>query len=100
MSQSERTPIAPEVPNLPPEAIEFAKAVGKLCDEYNIRDLTMEVRVDRFAKNSNEYRSDIVSDVKVVVSKQDGRGRPRTRINVQASMTVTVPIVSEPDSSN
>lgn len=92
-----RCSIAPHVPNLPPEAIEFAEAVGQLCEKYSIRNLEMEVEVDRFTRD-HKYREDIVSDMSVTVSTMDGRGRPRKRINVRAKLHVSVPIIWEPDS--
>ncbi len=94
---SSRCSIAPHVPNLPPEAIEFAEAVGQLCEKYSIRNLAMEVEVDRFTRD-HQYREDIVSDMSVTVSTMDGRGRPRKRINVRAKLHVSVPIIWEPDS--
>ena len=94
---SSRCSIAPHVPNLPPEAIEFAEAVGQLCEKYSIRNLAMEVEVDRFTRD-HQYREDIVSDMSITVSTMDGRGRPRKRINVRAKLHVSVPIIWEPDS--
>ena len=94
---SSRCSIAPHVPNLPSEAIEFAEAVGQLCEKYSIRNLTMEVEVDRFTRD-HQYREDIVSDMRVTVSTMDGRCRPRKRINVRAKLHVSVPIIWEPDS--
>lgn len=94
-----RCSIAPHVPNLPPEAIEFAEAVGQLCEKYNIQKVAMEVEVDRFTRE-HEYREDIVSDMTINVSTLDRRGRPRKQIYVQAKLYVSVPIVWEPDSTN
>jgi hypothetical protein len=98
-SDSSRCSIAPHVPNLPPEAIEFAEAVGKLCEKYNIQKVAMEVEVDRFTRE-HEYREDIVSDMTINVSTLDRRGRPRKQIYIQAKLYVSVPIVWEPDSTN
>lgn len=94
-----RCSIAPHVPNLPPEAIEFAEAVGQLCEKYSIAKVDMKVEVDRFTRE-HEYREDIVSDMTINVSTIDRRGRPRKKIYVQAQLYVSVPIVWEPDSTN
>ncbi len=98
-SKSSRCSIAPHAPDLPPEAIEFAEAVGRLCDQFNIRKLEMKVEADRFSK-TGQYRDDIVSDLTIHVSKTDGRGRPRTQIYAMANIHVSVPIVWEPSSTD
>lgn len=97
-----RCSIAPHVlpfASVPQEAVDFAQAVGQLCDQYGIRDLSMDIRVDRFTRE-HEYREDIVSDMKITVSTMDGRGRPRKRIHINAAINVAVPIVWEKDSTN
>ena len=94
-----RCSIAPSVPSIPAEAIEFAEVIGRLCEQYGIANVAMKVQVDRFNRNG-EYKEDVVTDMTITVSTMDGRCRPRKRISVQADMHVSVPIVWEKDSTN
>ena len=96
--------IAPEVPKIPAEAVEFAKAVGALAEQYGLSKVDMSIEIDT-GYGSKYYDRDfpsetIVERMKVSVSKKDGRGRPRTQIYVQAEMHVSVPVVWEPNSTS
>lgn len=90
-------------PHFPPQAAEFAKAVGDLAKQYGIRQVALDIRVD--TGYGTPYwdevpRRDVVERIKILVSHKDGRGRPRTQITLMADINVRVPIVNEPNSSN
>jgi hypothetical protein len=38
--------IAPDVPEMPTEAIEFAEEVGKLAEKYEMRSVEMDIQID------------------------------------------------------
>lgn len=90
-------------PHLPPQAVEFAKAVGDLAKQYGIRQVDLDIRVDTGYGTpywDETPRRDITEHLKVHVSHEDGRGRPRTQIHIMADIQVRVPVVNEPNSSN
>ena len=96
--------IAPEVPRIPAEAVEFSKAVAALAEQHGLSKIDMEIEVDT-GYGSKYYdrdftRETIVERMKVNVSRKDGRGRPRLQVYVQAEMHVSVPIVWEPNSTD
>ena len=94
--------IAPVVPRIPSEAVEFSKSVAALAERYGISDVAMTIEVDTGYGSRYQDRDfpgeKIVERMKVNVSRKDGRGRPRTQIYVQAEMHVSVPVVWEPNS--
>lgn len=90
------------VPPIPETAIEFAKALGDLADKYCLQTIDASIRINTGADSIYEQRRDkgelIREEIKVFVSKRDGRGRPRTKITLSANMLVETAIVNEPDS--
>ena len=79
------------IPSIPSNAIEFAKRVGDLADEYGIEKATIEIPFRRDGDSGN---------LRFGISKKDGRGRPRTQIGVTGEITVHEWVVREPDSTN
>lgn len=94
-----RCSVALVVPEIPTEAFDFASEVGSLCDKYNIRSLSMDVRLDKWTSD-HKYRPQIATDIKVFVSTKDGRGRPCKNVALQANVSVTAQIETNPESSN
>lgn len=93
--------IAPDVPEMPPEAIEFAKEIGELADKYGLREVEMNIRIDTgFASKYRDRKETITEKLSVWVSKKDGRGRPRTKISVSSDITLRANVIWEPDTSN
>ena len=99
---SENIELAPVVPTIPEEAVEFARAVGKLAEQYGLASVAMNIAVDTgyYSKYGDRLRAgeSIAEKLKVSVSRKDGRGRPRTKIFVEAEISVCIPVVDEPDS--
>lgn len=95
------TSIAPDVPMIPQEAIDFAKEVGALAEKHGLNHIQMEIRVDT-GYGTKYHRSEqiIQENMTVTVSRRDSRGRPRTQIAVQAEMKVFVDVVHEQDSTD
>lgn len=96
--------IAPEVPRIPSEAVEFSKAVAALAEQYGLCKVSMDIEVDTGCGSKyydREFPGEtVVERMKVNVSRKDGRGRPRLQIYVQAEMHVSVPVVWEPNSTD
>lgn len=91
------TDFAPAIPKIPQEAIDFAKAVGELAVKYEIRDATIELRMDTL-HGSRLKGSKIQETMKFHISKRDGRGRPRLKLSVSADMHISADVINEPDS--
>ena len=95
---------SPDAPEIPEEAIEFAKAVGSLADQHGLRDVDMTIRIDTGYGTkywiAAEPRRRVQETMRVLVSLKDGRGRPRTQVSIRADVSVSLEIVHEPDSSN
>jgi len=97
-SPTEQSKFAPEVPQIPQVAREFAAELGKLTVKYRIRDAKVEVRLPRdYRERPNEQ---IEETMTITVSNEDGRGRPRQQVRVTADVRVSLPIVYEPDSTD
>ena len=93
------TSFAPDIPEIPEDAIEFAKAVGELAAKYSIRDATITMRVD--TGSGSRYRDKNVQQVMTaVISRVDGRGRQRTKIRISCEMSLHADVVNEPDSTS
>ena len=92
-------PIAPDAPEIPANAIEFARRVAELTEEYNIRDATIEMRIDKCA-DALPAGHRAAEKMRISISRRDGRGRPRMQVDVAADITVSVPMIWEQDSSN
>lgn len=94
--------LAPVVPKIPGEAIEFARRVGALCEEFGLRQAEMSFRIDTGygSKYGNRIRDgeSIAERMTLVISRRDGRGRPRTQISVKADIEISVSVVHQPDS--
>ena len=97
--------IAPDVPSIPEDAVEFAKAVGQLAEQYNLSRVSMKIEVDtgygsKYRNRGGIKGETVVETMGITVSRKDGRGRPRTQIVINAEMSVSLPIVWEQDTSN
>lgn len=95
--------IAPDVAQVPNEAIEFSKALSALAEQYGIREVSATIRIDTGVGSkywNRTERENIIQNMTVHVSKKDGRGRPRTQVSVTALTEVTVRAIYEPNSSD
>ncbi len=90
---NENSTLVVDVPEIPPEAVEFAKAMAILVEKHGIHTATMDVRIDTYDRG-------VQQDVKVYVSLKDNRGRPRTKVQITAQVNVRVDVVNEPDSTS
>lgn len=90
------TPVVPEIPQ---GAIDFAKAVCALAEQYHIRSATLEMRMDTgwYSPYKDQH---IQQEMTFHISRTDGRGRPRTQLSISCDMKVRATIVREPDSCN
>lgn len=88
-----RQDIGPQVPQLPPGAIEFAKELGKLASKYNFRSLMTKVECERSQSGDS-------ATVEVAVSNVDGRGRPRTKIVVMGEFKIRHVVEWQPDTTD
>lgn len=103
-SSSTPCSLAVEVPEIPAEALGFAKAVAELAEQHGIRECQMDIRIDTGIRsrfwNDYELKENIQERMSVSLSRVDGRGRPRTKLSIEVENKVRVPIVWEPDTSN
>lgn len=90
-----------EVPAIPVEALDFAKAVADLAQQNGIRECKMDIRVDTGYRtrywDDRELEESIHERVTISVSTVDSRGRPRLKIWAEVKTEARVPIVLEPD---
>lgn len=95
---TEQSRFAPEAPQIPTEAQEFAVELSKLTSKYRIREAKVEVRLPRdYRVRPNEQIDETMT---ITVSNVDGRGRPRRQVRVTADIHVSLPVVYEPDSTD
>ena len=98
-SDKMKSKLAPEIPEIPQEAIGFAKAVGELAAQHEIREATLSIRMDTGYLSSLHGRN-VQETLTVHLSRKDGRGRPRMKLHVSAEIHVSTAVMDEQDSTN
>lgn len=92
---SKEQPLSVTLPEIPNEALEFAKKVAAVAKLHDIFDFTMTMRL-----NSAVGQRAFHGDLRVRYTAYDGRGRPCDNLLVEADTVVQHHIVSTPESSS
>lgn len=75
-------------PEIPPEHLEFAKAVGRLAAEHGIQKATFSYLPHWDTKPS--FYEEINGKLKINVKTRDGRGRPAMQVFVSMENKLTM----------
>lgn len=90
-------------PEFPEEAGQFIFELAELTKKYGIEEATVDIRVDtgpfsRFKNKTNHAK--VQETMKFHVSNRDGRGRPRRKVTVYATINMQQALIDEPDSTS
>ena len=85
-----------EMPEVPENHIEFAKAVKKAADEFGIEKLSVTYRPA--FENRLELDRRFNGDMKIHYSSVDGRCRPASNLSIELDTRLTQTIIHTPES--
>lgn len=85
-----------EAPEIPQAHIKFAKAVAAVANEHGMNRFSMTYRPDFIS--SIKMPSMLRGELKINYSAADGRGRPYHNLKIVLDSSLTIDIVSTPES--